>query len=50
MERAEEWAQEKGCESVYVRSNAVRERAHRFYERIGYTNVKTSLTFRKALE
>jgi GNAT superfamily N-acetyltransferase len=50
MEQAERWAREKKCESVYVRSNVVRERAHRFYERLGYANVKTSLTFHKVLK
>lgn len=49
MERAEQWAGEKGCEGISLRSNVVREGAHRFYERIGYENVKTSLTYRKVL-
>ena len=49
MRAAERWAGERGCRAVLLRSNVVREGAHRFYERIGYENVKTSLTFRKAL-
>lgn len=49
MERAEQWACEHGCRQVYLRSNIIREGAHRFYERIGYENHKTSLMFRKTL-
>ncbi len=49
MEQAEQWAREKGCQAVYVRSNVIREGAHAFYERIGYTTIKRSKVFRKAL-
>ena len=49
MERAEAWARARGCETVYVRSNAVREGAHRFYEGIGYDRIKTSRVFLKEL-
>ena len=49
MEQAEQWACEKGCGAVYLRSNVIRKETHAFYERIGYTNIKRSKTFRKAL-
>lgn len=49
MERAEEWARQKGCETVGVRSNVIRERAHAFYERLGYEHFKTQKSFRKDL-
>jgi GNAT superfamily N-acetyltransferase len=49
MEQAERWAHEKGCWAVHLRSNIVRKGAHAFYERIGYSNVKTSQVFRKVL-
>ncbi len=49
MQRAEQWAREKGCWTVHLRSNIIREDAHAFYERIGYNKFKTSLVFRKAL-
>lgn len=49
MEQAERWARGKGCWAVYLRSNVVRKGAHLFYERIGYSNIKTSLVFQKAL-
>jgi len=34
--------------TICLRSNVVREDAHGFYGRLGYENVKTSFTFRKA--
>jgi GNAT superfamily N-acetyltransferase len=49
MQQAEQWAREKGCWAVYLRSNVVREGAHAFYEGIGYSSAKTSMAFRKAL-
>lgn len=50
VERAEEWAREQGCGSVYVRSNIVRAGAHAFYQRLGYSVLKTSYSFRKELQ
>ena len=47
MAEAEAWAWTKGCGAVYVRSNVVREDAHRFYEGIGYERLKTSRVFLK---
>ena len=49
MARAEQWARERGCQAVLLRSNIIREGAHAFYEGIGYEDIKTSKTFRKAL-
>ena len=46
---AEEWAREKGCKSMSVRSNVIRERAHLFYLRNGYEHYKTQKAFRKLL-
>jgi len=45
----EQWARAKGCRSVYVRSNIIRERTHRFYGRLGYARIKTQHAFRKEL-
>jgi ribosomal protein S18 acetylase RimI-like enzyme len=50
MEEVERWAHARGCKAVYVRSNVIRERAHRFYERIGYEVIKTQRAFRKSLD
>jgi ribosomal protein S18 acetylase RimI-like enzyme len=50
MEEVERWARARGCKAVYVRSNVIRERAHRFYERIGYKVIKTQRAFWKGLD
>ena len=49
IERAEQWAHEQGCREMWVHSNIIRARAHRFYERLGYANFKTSYVSKKAL-
>jgi GNAT superfamily N-acetyltransferase len=49
LRRAEEWAAQRGAASVYVRSGAQREAAHRFYEGHGYTRLKTQVAFSKAV-
>lgn len=46
---AEAWARSHGCKGVSVRSNVVRERAHKFYERNGFEHYKTQKSFRKPL-
>jgi GNAT superfamily N-acetyltransferase len=46
---AEDWARQHGCKSMSVRSNVIRERAHKFYERQGYEHFKTQKSFRKPL-
>lgn len=45
----EAWAEEHGFPGIRVRSNVVRERAHRFYERAGYARTKTQHNFTKPL-
>ncbi|MGV0108046.1 GNAT family N-acetyltransferase [Nostoc sp. DSM 114160] len=49
MQQIEQWASLAGCDSVLLRSNTKRKEAHLFYEKIGYTNIKQSLTFYKKL-
>lgn len=46
---AEAWARKHGCQGMSVRSNVIRERAHKFYERNGYEHYKTQKSFRKPL-
>lgn len=46
----EQWAKERGYELVRVRSNVIRERAHRFYQRAGYVLSKRQAVFTKNLE
>jgi len=49
LDAAERWARSRGCKSMSVRSNVIRERAHGFYERQGYEQYKTQKAFRKIL-
>ena len=44
---AELWARERGATKLRVRSNVIRERAHKFYERLGYTITKRQAVFDK---
>jgi GNAT superfamily N-acetyltransferase len=50
LEAAEEWAGEQGMDTIRVRSNVVRERAHRFYLRQGYHKAKEQAVFVKGLD
>ncbi len=49
MDRAEAWARERGCSVVRLSSSATRTAAHRFYEGLGYTNIKIQYSFIKPL-
>jgi len=49
LEAAEAWARRRGCRGMNVRSNVIRERAHKFYERQGYEHYKSQKAFRKPL-
>jgi ribosomal protein S18 acetylase RimI-like enzyme len=49
LDAAESWARKLKCAGMSVRSNVIRDRAHAFYERQGYTHIKTQKAFRKAL-
>ena len=46
---AENWARRQGCQGMNVRSNVIRDRAHKFYVRQGYEHYKTQKAFRKKL-
>jgi GNAT superfamily N-acetyltransferase len=46
---AEEWARRRGVNRIVVRSNIIRDAAHRFYLREGYLHKKTSAVFEKML-
>jgi GNAT superfamily N-acetyltransferase len=49
MRAAEDWAKKMGCKQLVIRSNVVREEAHRFYERLGYKTFKQQIVLRKEL-
>jgi ribosomal protein S18 acetylase RimI-like enzyme len=47
LSQAEQWAVEQGYATVRLSSSQTRTAAHRFYERVGYTNIKTQYSFAK---
>lgn len=49
VETAEDWARRHGLSEIRVRSNVVRDAAHRLYRQLGYENTKTQVNFRKSL-
>lgn len=50
MDQLERWARDTGCDAITVRSNVIRERAHAFYQRLGYALVKSQRVFRKQID
>ena len=49
LDKVENWAHQKGCAAVSVRSNIIRLQAHKFYTARGYDQIKTQHSFRKLL-
>jgi GNAT superfamily N-acetyltransferase len=49
LARSEQWARERRCATIGLRSNVIRDRAHAFYQRHGYQHLKTQKSFRKQL-
>jgi GNAT superfamily N-acetyltransferase len=49
MDAAEDWAGGRGMKTIVLRSNVTRERAHAFYERLGYKHTKSQKFFLKTL-
>ncbi len=49
MSQIERWARAQGLSAVSLRSNVIRDQAHRFYEGLGYKRVKTQHAFVKVL-
>ena len=49
MAAAEAWARERGYKRLTLRSNTIRTEAHRFYQNLGFTIVKTQHKFLKQL-
>jgi GNAT superfamily N-acetyltransferase len=47
LAHAEEWAAQQGCSVVRLSSSAKRIEAHAFYQRAGYTILKTQYSFAK---
>jgi GNAT superfamily N-acetyltransferase len=49
MEAAELWARQNGLATLRLRSNARRDDAHGFYQRLGYREIAASTLFSKVL-
>lgn len=49
IRHAEAWAREEGLALLRLRTNVVRERAHEFYRRLGFRQLKTQHVFVKEL-
>lgn len=50
VEAVERWARGRGLDQVSVRSNVARPESHPFYEKVGYTRLKTQHVYRKRLD
>jgi GNAT superfamily N-acetyltransferase len=49
VDKAEQWAEEKGLDVLRIRARSSRERAHQFYVRVGYQLWKDQKVFEKFL-
>lgn len=49
IEQSQEMADEKGIEIVRIRSNIIRQEAHKFFKQRGFQNLKTQEVFVKKL-
>jgi len=49
LDAAEEWARSLGYRAIWVHSNVKRQRAHGFYMRNGYEQIKTQELLQKNL-
>ena len=45
VEAVSGWAARNGFQTLRVRSNVVRERTHRFYDRLGFEHTKSQVVF-----
>jgi N-acetylglutamate synthase-like GNAT family acetyltransferase len=45
VEAVSDWAAQNGFQTLRVRSNVVRERTHRFYDRLGFERTKSQVVF-----
>jgi GNAT superfamily N-acetyltransferase len=50
MSQVEAWAAEQGCSVVRLWSSVARAGAHRFYEKLGYSNIKSQYSFAKSVD
>ncbi len=49
IEVAVNWLKDKGCSKLRIRCNTIRTDTHKFYEHLGFTEVKTQKIFDKEI-
>ncbi|KUO53032.1 MAG: hypothetical protein APF76_12705 [Desulfitibacter sp. BRH_c19] len=49
LRRVESFGKEKRCRYVNLRANVIRKSAHKFYEKLGYQNIKQQINYRKEI-
>jgi len=49
VDAAESWARQRGYSRLTLRSSVVRTEAHQFYERLGFTILKSQYRFQKPI-
>ena len=50
VKEAEKWAVERNYKYIRIRSNIIREEAHKYFTQLGFTNLKTQEVFLKQIE
>jgi N-acetylglutamate synthase-like GNAT family acetyltransferase len=50
VEAVSDWAARNGFQTLRVRSNVVRERTHRFYDRLGFERTKSQVVFARPVQ
>ena len=49
LQKVEAWTKEQGYKRIRIRTNVIRERAHKFYENNGYKKVKEQKVYMKEI-
>lgn len=49
IDYTKEWSKSRGAKKIFLRTNIIREDAHRFYEREKFKKMKTSHIYERAL-
>lgn len=47
---ASDWARQRGCTRIFLRSNVLRDQAHAFYPALGFTHIKSQHVYEQALQ
>ena len=50
IEKAKSWSKQQGCNVLRVRTNTIRKDAHKFYEQLGFSEVKEQKLYEVPLD